>query len=148
MIGWRVGWVVGPSPLIDDIARVHIYNAVTATGIAQTGALAALRSPEEEFAACLREWESRRDVLNDQLRGFPTVRAAGGWSQLLDVGELGLDSFTASRRLLEKGKVAATPMRDWGGPNADRFVRLVFSNESRERLGELGGRLDRALGEG
>lgn len=146
MIGWRTGWVVGPSVIIGDIARVHIYNAVTATGIAQSGALAALQSPDADFSACLREWQARRDVLNEQLRGLPTVSAAGGWSQLLDIGEFGFDSFTASRRLLDRGKVAATPMRDWSEHSGDQYVRLVFSNEPRERLADLRARVERALG--
>ena len=80
-----------------------------------------------------------------QLQGLPVVRAAGGWSLLLDVGELGQDSFTASRLLLERGKVAATPMRDWGEKNSDQFVRLVFSNEPVHRLATLRDRLTRAL---
>lgn len=33
---------------------------------------------------------------------------------LLDVRAMGHDSFGASRLLLERGLVAATPMRDWG----------------------------------
>ena len=145
MIGWRVGWVAGPRAIMDDIARVHIYNVVTPTGIAEAGALAALRSPEEEFAACVAEWERRRNMVMEQLKDFPLRRAAGGWSLLIDVGELGLDSFTASRLLLEKGKTAATPMRDWGEQNGDQFVRLVFSNEPVERLSELRERVKRAL---
>lgn len=147
MIGWRVGWVVGPSPRIDDVARVHIYNVVTPTGIAQAGALAALESPAEDLANAVAEWQRRRDTVDDQLRELPVVSAAGGWSELLDVAALGFDSFTASARLLERGKVAATPMRDWGESNGDRFVRLVFSNEPVERLGDLGVRVKTALGE-
>ena len=61
------------------------------------------------------------------------------------MGALGLDSFTASRRLLERGKIAATPMRDWGDANSDQFVHLVFSNEPVERLTEIGERCTRAL---
>jgi hypothetical protein len=37
--------------------------------------------------------------------------------------------------------VAATPMRDWGEENGDRFVRLVFSNEPAARLRGLGERV-------
>src|SRR5579862_1477532 len=33
MIGWRIGWVAGPAEILSDIARVHIYNVVTPTGI-------------------------------------------------------------------------------------------------------------------
>lgn len=146
MIGWRIGWVVAPPEIAPDIGRVHIYNTVTATGISQAGARAALLAPDENFDRCRAEWERRRDALSASLAGYRVVPAAGGWSQLLDVGSLGHDSFTASRLLLDYGRVAATPMRDWGGPTADRFVRLVFSNEPVERLAELGPRLATALG--
>jgi len=146
MIGWRVGWVVAPQPLIDDIARVHIYNAVTPTGIAQPGALAALDESEPDYRRCLAEWQRRRDTVTEQLGGYGMIPAAGGWSQLLDVARLGTNSFRASELLLERGRVAATPMRDWGEVNGDRFVRLVFSNESVERLATLGARVERALG--
>ncbi len=145
MIGWRIGWIVGPSPVMGDMARVHIYNAVTPGGIAQAGAIAALQSPYEGFAACVAEWQRRRDVVNDQLRDMPTISAAGGWSQLLDVGAMGYKSFEASDLLLRRGKVAATPMRDWGEQNSDQFVRLVFSNEPVERLAELRDRVTLAL---
>jgi aspartate/methionine/tyrosine aminotransferase len=145
MIGWRVGWVVAPQPAIDDIARVHIYNAVTPTGIAQPGALAALAESEADFHRRLAVWERRRDVVTEQLEGYGMVPAAGGWSQLLDVQRLGYASFEASERLLAQG-VAATPMRDWGAANGNRFVRLVFSNEPVERLAVLRERVERALG--
>lgn len=141
MIGWRIGWVVGPPSIMSDIARVHIYNVVTSTGIAQSGACAALESPDEELAACVAEWQRRRDTVIGQLSGLPLIPAAGGWSMLLDVGAMGHDSFTASRLLLERGHIAATPMRDWGARNSDQFVRLVFSNEPVERLSELRDRI-------
>jgi aspartate/methionine/tyrosine aminotransferase len=143
MIGWRIGWVVGPEALMSDIARVHIYNALTSGGMAQAGACAALQSPAEDLASCVAEWQRRRDVVIEQLRGLPLIPAAGGWSMLLDVGAMGHDSFTASRLLLERGKIAATPMRDWGERNSDQFVRLVFSNEPVARLTELRDRMAR-----
>jgi aspartate/methionine/tyrosine aminotransferase len=145
MIGWRIGWVVAPAPIINDIARVHIYNVVTPTGIAQAGACAALQSPPEDLAACVAEWQRRRDTVMEQLREFHVRAAAGGWSLLLDVGAMGYDSFTASQLLLERGKVAATPMRDWGERNSDQFVRLVFANEPVKRLAELRERGARSL---
>ena len=72
------------------------------------------------------------------------VPAAGGWSLLLDVAALELDCVEVSDRLLEQ-KVAATPMRGWGGEIADRHVRFVFSNEPVHRLALLGTRVQAAL---
>lgn len=146
MIGWRIGWVTGPAAILADVARVHLYNVVTPTGIAQAGAAAALRSPAEELHGAVAEWERRRDATLRELSGLPLTSAAGGWSMLLDVREMGHDSFAASHLLLERGRVAATPMRDWGEVNGDQFVRLVFSNESVARLKGLGERVRRALG--
>jgi len=146
MIGWRVGWIVGPEEFMNDAARTHIYNTTTPGGIGQAGALAALESEFEpsEYVPTLQE---RRDVVTEQLRevGVTTIPSKGGWMQLMNVEELGYDSSTASDLLLEESKVAATPMRHWGDENSDQYVRIVFSNEPVERLKELGDRVEQAL---
>jgi aspartate/methionine/tyrosine aminotransferase len=141
-----VGWVVGPPEIMSDIARVHIYNVVTPTGIAQAGARAALETEADGVADSVAEWQRRRDTVMEQLTAFRVIPAAGGWSVLIDVAALRYDSFTASRLLLEGGKIAATPMRDWGDSDCDRYVRLVFANEPVKRLAELRDRVNRALG--
>jgi aspartate/methionine/tyrosine aminotransferase len=144
MIAWRVGWVVAPGELVNDVSRVHIYNGLVASGFAQIGTRVALGAGDEDLAAANEEWQRRRDETLRQLDGLPAVRPAGAWSLLLDVAALGLDCEDVSRRLLEQ-KVAATPMRGWGGEVADRHVRFVFSNEPVERLATLGARVHRAL---
>jgi aspartate/methionine/tyrosine aminotransferase len=145
MIGWRVGWVVGPPEIMADVAKVGIYNVVSPVGLTQKAAAAALGTPDSDLAAAVAEWQRRRDVIVEELRGEALIRAAGGWSMLLDVGALGFDSFTASARLLQRGKIAATPMRQWGQVNGDRFVRFVFSNEPSWRLAGIGERVRIAL---
>jgi aspartate/methionine/tyrosine aminotransferase len=145
MIGWRVGWVVGPASVMADIARVAIYNVVTPVGIAQPGAAAALGTPDDGLRDAVAEWQRRRDRVAAELEGLPLTPAAGGWSMLLDVGALGLDSSSASERLLARGRIAATPMRHWGEVNGDRFIRFVFSNEPLGRLSGMGERVRIAL---
>jgi N-succinyldiaminopimelate aminotransferase len=144
MIAWRVGWVVAPGALAGDVARVHIYNGLVASGFAQIGVRVALDLGDDHVAAAAAEYERRRDETLRQLDGLPVIRPAGGWSLLLDVAALGLDSAEASDRLLAQ-KVAATPMRGWGGDVADGCVRFVFSNEPVDRLELLGGRVRTAL---
>lgn len=144
MIAWRVGWVVAPGDLVNDVSRVQIYNGLVASGFAQIGTRVALAEPPGDLAAANAEWERRRDETLRQLAGLPAVRPAGAWSLLLDVSALGLDPREVSQRLLEQ-KVAATPMVGWGGPIADRHVRFVFSNEPVARLQALGDRVRRAL---
>lgn len=144
MIAWRVGWIVAPDGLVDDASRVHIYNGLVPSGFAQVGARVALEVGDTDLAAANAECERRRDETLRQLEGLPAVRAAGGWSLLLDVATLGLDCVDVSRHLLDH-KVAATPMRGWGGEVANRQVRFVFSREPLDRLALLGERVRPAL---
>jgi aspartate/methionine/tyrosine aminotransferase len=144
MIAWRIGWVVAPGDLANDVSRVHIYNGLVPSGFNQIGTRVALELVDDGLAAANAEWQRRRDETLRQLEGLPAVRPAGAWSLLLDVAALGLDCMDVSNRLLEQ-KVAATPMRGWGGDVADRHVRFVFSNEPVERLATLGERVRAAL---
>jgi N-succinyldiaminopimelate aminotransferase len=144
MIAWRIGWVIAPGELAGDVSRVHIYNGLVASGFNQIGTRVALEEPPDDLAAANAEWQRRRDETLRQLDGLPAIRPAGGWSLLLDVAALGLDCEAVSQRLLDE-KVAATPMRGWGGEVAERHVRFVFSNEPVERLALLGERVHRGL---
>ena len=144
MIAWRIGWVVAPDDLVNDVSRVHIYNGLVPSGFNQIGTRAALTLADDGLADANAEWQRRRDETLRQLAGLPVVPPAGAWSLLLDVAALGLDCMAVSDALLQQ-KVAATPMRGWGGEIADRHVRFVFSNEPVERLAGLGERMRAAL---
>ena len=144
MIAWRIGWIVAPGDLVNDVSRVHIYNGLVPSGFNQIGTRVALGLADDGLDAANAEWQRRRDETLRQLDGLPAVRPSGSWSLLLDVAALGLDCADVSDALL-KEKVAATPMCGWGGDVADRHVRFVFSNEPVERLATLGERVQRAL---
>lgn len=146
MVAWRVGWVAGPTEVMTAVARAHIYNSVTATGIAQAGAAAALSTRDDGVGAAVFEWQRRRDAVLDELAGLPVYRPDGGWSLLLDVRALGFGAAQASARLLTHAKIAATPMTTWGERYGDTFLRLVYSREPLPRLAGLGVRLRHALG--
>jgi aspartate/methionine/tyrosine aminotransferase len=146
MIGWRVGWVVGPRAVMADVTRAHLFNVVTPVCLTQRGAAQALRAPVSDMQAAVAEWQRRRDVIVSELTAFDPVPAAGGWSLLVDVSPRGLTAREAAARLLERGQVAATPMDGWGEVNGTQHVRLVFANEPVERLAGLGERFAAALG--
>ncbi|MFI0454318.1 pyridoxal phosphate-dependent aminotransferase [Actinomadura sp. 6N118] len=149
MIGWRVGWVTAPAPILADIRLVGLTNVVCQVGIAQNAVATALAAPDADadVAAATAVWRERCEVVLDQLAGHPVVRPHGGWSLLVDTRPLGLSPGELSRRLLQHGKVAATPMNGWG-PSGDHYLRLVFANEPVERLADLGERFGRALSDG
>ncbi len=145
MIGWRVGWVVGPAKIVADIARVSISNVVCQTGIAMGAVATAINEQNDGISEFSGELQRRRDLIIDELAEFDVIPPHGGWSLLVDVSTLGLDGSAASALLLDRGKIAATAMVNWGGPNCEKYVRLVFSNEPVERLRGIGDRFRQAL---
>ena len=145
MIGWRVGWVVGPAAIMGDIGLVSISDVVVPVGIAQPAAQAALEGDQQDVAAAVATWQARRTLIAEELDGLPLRPAAGSWSMLLDTGALGHSGVDASKLLFEKGRIAATPMVNWGRRHGDQHVRLVFSNEPAERLTGIGDRVRASL---
>jgi aspartate/methionine/tyrosine aminotransferase len=145
MIGWRVGWTVGPAAVVADAARVSISNVVCQTGIAMAAVAAAINDADDGIKPSVLEWQQRRDVLLQELQDFAVIPPHGGWSFLVDVSPLGMDGAEASRRLLEKGKIAATAMVNWGGDDIKNYVRIVFSNEPVDRLRGIEQRFREAL---
>lgn len=131
MIGWRVGWIAAHQKIIDVATKAHIYNAVTASGFAQAGAIAALTGPQDCIMNSVRIYQNRADVLTEGLNaidGISVVKPKGGWFLVANVKKTNLDSSTLSKRLLYQGRVATTPMREWGQNNAEGYIRFIFSN--------------------
>jgi aspartate/methionine/tyrosine aminotransferase len=138
MIGWRVGWIVGPEHIMHDIGLVSMANVVVPVGIAQQAAKEALELSETSMPDYVRELQLRRDLCMRELEGLPVGRPDGGWSLLLRVDVLGWKADDAAEALLEAG-ACVTPMTGWGGGDDHaQYIRIVFSNEPRDRLMGLG----------
>ncbi|WP_417768565.1 pyridoxal phosphate-dependent aminotransferase [Stappia sp.] len=145
MIGWRVGWIVGPAPIMKDVGLVSLSNVVCQVGIGMPGAAAALTAEDDGVAAATAEWQARRDAIVGELADLPVVIPDGGWSLLIDTRALGMDPADASARLFRDGAIAATPMTGWGEENsAGRYLRFVYANEPVARLRGLRERVRKA----
>jgi len=145
MIGWRVGWVVGPRAIMNDIGLVSLTNVVCQVGIGMPGAAAALTTGDDGVQAATAQWRARRDCIVTALHDLPVVTPDGGWSLLIDTMALGMKPEDASKRLFEHGAIAATPMTGWGHPDrAGRYLRFVFANEPVDRLRDLRERIRQA----
>ncbi len=145
MIGWRIGWVVGPKAIMNDIGLVSISNVVCQTGISMAGVAAGLNASDDGLKAAVAIWEERRNTLLRELNGLSVIPPHGGWSLLLDATPYGMTSTELTERLFKEAKIAATPMVGWG-EEAAKYVRFVFSNEPKERLLGLGKKVKKVLG--
>jgi aspartate/methionine/tyrosine aminotransferase len=144
MIGWRVGWIVGPEDVMPDIAAVSLANVVVPVGIAQDAVATALDNSHTSIRGYVAELQARRDTVMHQLEGLPFGAPDGGWSLLLRVSDFGIDGETMSRRLLDHG-VCATAMAGWGEAHGGDYIRFVFANEPVHRLELLGARVRKVL---
>ncbi|KAH0594063.1 hypothetical protein MHUMG1_08386 [Metarhizium humberi] len=145
MIGWRVGWIVGPQEVMKDVALVSMANVVVPVGIGQDAVAIALERSQTTLGGYIQELEARRDKVVSELEGLPVGIPAGGWSLLLRVSDYGLTGQAACEKLLQQG-VCATGMRGWGLQHGHQYVRFVFSNEPVSRLHGLGAKVRAALG--
>ncbi len=145
MIGWRIGWIVAPPEIANDISLVTISNVVCPVGIAQDAAVAALVAPPSDLDAANAVLQRRRDCLLAEFAGLPIVKPMGGWSLLMDCRPLGITAADFSVRLLEHARIAATPMTGWGSHRSADFIRFVFANEPEARLIGIRPRIARAL---
>lgn len=145
MIGWRVGWIVGPESYMPDLTAVSLANVVVPVGIGQDAVAIALERSAGTLAPYVAELQARRDTIAEELEGLPFGLPAGGWSMLLDVSGFGIDGSEMSRRLFERG-VCATAMTGWGEAHGGQYIRFVFANEPVPRLKGLGARVREALG--
>lgn len=140
MIGWRVGWVVGPAWVIADIQLVGMANVVVPVGIAQRAAQVALQDSHQDCLEFSKELQARRDLLMQELKGLPVGVPAGGWSFVLQV-QNGLEAVSA---LMDQG-IYTTSMDGWGEVHGKNLVWFVFSNEPCHRLKSIGARVRTAL---
>jgi aspartate/methionine/tyrosine aminotransferase len=130
MTGWRLGWGVVPTSLVEPFERL-IINTVTCTAAyAQVAGAAALTGPQEPAQAMLAELRERRRLLVDGLTRLPGVRVAmpaGAFYVFPDVSGTGLDGALFARRMLEEAGVSMLAGSDFGRL-ANDHVRISYAN--------------------
>jgi len=145
MIGWRIGWAVGPRELLKPVHDVHIFNGIMASGFAEAGATAALTGDQGYLIDTVKAFQRRRDVLAAELEKIPGIRFVlpdGGYFFIANIRAFGVSSGEFCRNLLEEEDVAITPMNAWGADDfGDQHVRFIFTNESEERLVQAASRI-------
>ena len=70
MTGWRLGYGVGPAPLIAAMLTAQAQGTSGTTTISQAAALAALTGDQEILISRQQSFRTRRDLVFDHLRGM------------------------------------------------------------------------------
>jgi len=136
MTGWRLGWLVAPTPMVRQIVKVQEHTITCATSFAQKAGVAALRGPTAPLKAMVDEFRTRRDIVLRELKKIDrlsTDRPSGAFYVFPRV-EVGIDSATLAERLLQEANVAVTPGSAFGEAG-EGHLRLSYA-ASRETIVE------------
>jgi aspartate aminotransferase len=74
MTGWRIGFGLGPAPVMASINKLQSHSTSNPTSIAQKAAVEAVRGSQESVGIMLAEYVKRRDYVIDRLRAIPGVK--------------------------------------------------------------------------
>ena len=132
MTGWRVGYALGPRPIVDALRKIQSHDATHTAAVSQAAALEALRGPQESVAAMRAEYLKRRDevvaALN-RIRGIRCQTPPGSFYVFPNVSgamrQIGAaTSIEFARRLMTEIGVATVPGEAFGCPG---YVRISYS---------------------
>ncbi|HOX46284.1 MAG TPA: pyridoxal phosphate-dependent aminotransferase [Myxococcota bacterium] len=156
MTGWRLGYALGPKPVIAAMRKVQDQSTSNATTFVQHAAITALESPPALVAGMLAAFAERRKRIVAGLSGLPGLRCQapdGAFYAFPDVSGLlarSLDgqavgsALRLAELLLERERVACVPGEAFGAPGYLRFsfaCSLEVIDEAIVRLGRFIARL-------
>jgi arginine:pyruvate transaminase len=128
MAGWRVGWAVGPTELIEHMGRLALAMLYGLPGFIQQAALSAIQN-KAAIAAEMREiYRRRRDVVFERLHRVPGLRCLlpeAGMFMMVDVSGTGLETVDFTWQLFRAKGVSVLDASAFG-ETANGFVRLGF----------------------
>ena len=136
MTGWRLGWLVAPTPLFKEISKVQEHTITCATAFAQKAGVAALRGPTAPLEAMVKEFRARREIVLKALakiEGASTSRPSGAFYAFPRI-DVPIDSSALSERILKEASVAVTPGSAFGAAG-EGHLRISYA-ASRETIVE------------
>ncbi len=130
MCGYRVGYAVGPTPLIEAMNKAHVYTTSCAPTLSQKVAVKALSLKKSYTDKMVKEYDRRRKMIVKGLNqiGLDTVCPNGAFYTFSDISHLSDDSFKFAFDLLKKGKVGVVPGREFGR-FGEGFIRCSYATD-------------------
>ena len=130
MTGWRLGFGVFPSALVEPITRLVINSVSCTSAFSQYAAIAALRGPWDEVDRMAAAFRERREVIVSGLNAVPgvsCVQPAGAFYAFPNVREVGMPAAKLADLLLEQAGVACLPGTAFGD-YGEGYLRFSYAN--------------------
>ncbi|PPR43014.1 MAG: Aspartate aminotransferase [Alphaproteobacteria bacterium MarineAlpha5_Bin11] len=135
MTGWRLGWGIWPSNLINYANKLAVNDHSCANAVSQIAGIEALRGSQKTVRKILKEFQERRDLIYNGLNSLKNVscfRPGGAFYAFPNVSKTNLSGDQFARKALEKYGVAVVSGSSFGN-SATKYVRFSFAN-SKENI--------------
>jgi len=139
--GWKVGWISGPSALLNQVRMVKQFLTYVGSGPFQYAITAGLQLGRDRIDELALDLKAKRDLLCAGLnqQGFDVLTPQATYFVTID---LGVDATEWCRSLPQRAGVVAIPTRVFYDSDVDRYARLAFCKKP-EVLTEALSRLER-----
>jgi len=137
MTGWRLGYALGPAPVVSAMQKLQGQSTSNPTSIVQKAAVAALTGPQECVEEMRKEYIRLRDHVVKGLRAIPGVTCTmpqGAFYAYPNVssffGRSGLKSEAdVAGKLLREAHLATVP---GGGFGTREHIRVSYATSTAE----------------
>ncbi len=132
MTGWRLGYALGPKPLIKAMNNLQSHQTSNPTSIVQIAGIEALRGPQDSVQQMLAEYRKRRDYIVPALEAIPGVSCqmpGGAFYAYPNIsaafGRGGVNTaLEFATKLLKEAHVATVPGEAFG---TNEHIRISYA---------------------
>jgi aspartate aminotransferase len=130
MTGWRIGWVAGPTEVVNNLAKTSRGMTACPPKISQLAAIEALEN-DQHVDKMRREYSKRRELVVEEMQelGWDFVSPEGA---IYAFPEVERDSWECCLDMIEEG-VAMVPGEPFG-PESDTNVRICFGSTTEKEI--------------
>ncbi|MFW2372752.1 MAG: pyridoxal phosphate-dependent aminotransferase [Gammaproteobacteria bacterium] len=129
MSGWRLGYMILPEELKQQVLKVQDANIICAPRISQVAGMAALSQPPVHFEAFRNILSKRRELICQRLDNLPHVfeyvKPDGAYYVFPKILTEHSSSHDFAIQLLKQIKVTLTPGAAFG-PSGEHHVRMAY----------------------
>lgn len=127
MTGWRLGYALGPAPIIEQMTKLHQFAIMSAPTNSQYAAIDALRNGDDDIYKMRMDYDMRRRYIVNGFNkiGLTCFEPKGAFYAFPCIKSTGLTSEEFAERLIKSKRVAVVPGNAFGDCG-EGYIRVSY----------------------
>lgn len=127
MTGWRLGYALAPTPIIEQMTKLHQFAIMSAPTNSQYSAIEALRNGDKDIEKMREDYDMRRKFTVNAFRkiGLDCFEPEGAFYVFPCIKSTGLTSDEFAEKLIMSKRVAVVPGTAFG-ECGEGFIRVSY----------------------